>query len=189
MQFAGPSAAGRASLDSPSVTGELDAVPVPVAGSLPAVEDEQRTGEPKESITEADFMFLYNQGAASGPGGAGGEIGQGMACVFIRLLDAQGRTVLRVPHVPQAVDRPQSDEWLSIVRAQLPQYSPSLTRLDEGECRFRIAIDMWGRGGLSIDALSQKLTERMHQVPQNHSTLIRALSACSCSMPPCHRDR
>lgn len=30
----------------------------------------------KEEISEADFMFLYNQGAAAGPGGAIGEIGQ-----------------------------------------------------------------------------------------------------------------
>lgn len=53
------------------------------AASSSADNDEQsldsspeESGPWKEDITEADFMFLYNQGAAAGPGGAMGEIGQ-----------------------------------------------------------------------------------------------------------------
>lgn len=90
-----------------------------------------------------------------------------MACVFIRLIDANARTVLRVPHVPQDPMRPQPHEWTDIVQAHLPslftkQQNEEPVRDDQG--KYWISIELWGRGGLSIDALAQKLIERIHQV-------------------------
>jgi len=91
---------------------------------------------------------------------------QGMACVFIRLLDASGRTVLRVPCMPQPQSRPLPTDWLDIMRTQLqvlPLSPDEPAAMDPHDSKFLIAVDMWGRGGLSIDALSQRLVDRVHQ--------------------------
>lgn len=40
--------------------------------------------ETSVEIAEADYMFLYNQGAAAGPGGAAGEIGQVLLLLLLQ---------------------------------------------------------------------------------------------------------